>query len=705
MSVVAPPRPPAADDHPNVEALEALIEEARQRTRRRRRRYGASTFVTAAAGLLGFYGFNHGGGAIRPQDRAEPPLGGAVAPAQGDAARWALAPGLEGADVSELVFDPQHPSIAFAATENADAGIFTSSDGGRSWKQLDTTGIGSRVDAVVVAPQHPTALYVGTEAGIFKTNDGGASWHAASMGLFDRETAQERENRFALGYVDALFVDPRDPKTLYAGTEEGLFRSTDGGAHWQSSLTDVGPVAALAFDPTSATTLYAGTEPASSITSGSGVFKSTDAGHSWSLLGLAGRSVCALAVDPKRPNTVYAATSTGSMFRSADGGSSWRAIGSHPSSFGMLMDPENPETVYASEGDRIFKSSDGGGTWRTLNVGRRAAMLGFDPRTSTTLYARDLGRPVDLPGAGILVSTNGGVTWGDLSAGPTTVSVQSLIADATSPGVAYAATDGRGVFKRTADGWQSANYGLTTLDVRVLTAGASHPAVIFAGTSDGVFKSTDRAASWQPLPGFPRVPISALAVDTLKASTVYAIAANGGIYRSTDGGASSEELARRLDTTAGLPSLALDPRDPETVWAAGGGLLKSSDGGRDWRNAGLVGPTHALALDANNPAIVYVATDAAVFKSTSGGTSWKTLPGPPEGKKVRALAIDSEHRRRIYAGTDSGVFASYDGGLSWRRIGRDLPPRTIAALAIDPAGDPLYAGALGAGIFQLSVAR
>jgi len=77
MSTLTRPRPPRADVPPDAEALEALIEEARRRARRRRRGYAACTLVAAAAGLLGFYGFNHGGGATRPEARAEQPRAGA----------------------------------------------------------------------------------------------------------------------------------------------------------------------------------------------------------------------------------------------------------------------------------------------------------------------------------------------------------------------------------------------------------------------------------------------------------------------------------------------------------------------------------------------------------------------------------------------------------------------------------------------------
>jgi photosystem II stability/assembly factor-like uncharacterized protein len=707
MSTLTRPRPARPDLPPDAEAPEALIEEARRRARRRRRWYGACALVAVAGGLLGFYGFNGGGGggAARSQLGAgQPEVGASITP-QVSFGRWKAAPGLEGGDVRELVFDPHHPSTVFALTENDGPGIFQSSDGGRNWRPLGAVPDASHLDALAIAPRHRRALYVGTEVGVFKTTDGGASWQTASAGLLGKETAQERKNRLEMGYVRALFVDPRDPETLYAGTEEGLFKSTDGGAHWQGSLAnlaDVGRVGALAFDPTDTEAIYAGTEPGyAGVSFGSGVFKSTDGGRTWSSLGLQKTNVAALAVDPQHSETIYAATRNGSIFKSTDGGGRWRAIGRHQSAYGtFLFDPQNPETVYASEGDRIFKSSDGGRKWRTLHAGRRMVMLGFDPRTSRTLYARDLGRPVDLPGAGILMSTNGGTSWRDLSPGPTTASVRSLVLAPRKPATVLAATD-RGVFKRTRGAWQAVANGVKSLDFGVLALTSSDPGTIYAGAGHGVFKSTDRGFTWQALRGSPSTEISALAVDPRKPTTVYATASKRGVFKSVDGGGSWEKLAAGFATTSSRTALVLDPRDPDTVWAGGVGLYRSSDGGRTWRSLGLTNlAVHALALDPKEPGIVYVATGKGVLKSLNHGESWQALPGPLKDAEVEALAIDPRHRNTVYVGTDRGVFLTADGGHSWRRFTR-LPLRTFDALAIDRAAGMVYAGAYGGGIFEL----
>jgi hypothetical protein len=117
--------------------------------------------------------------------------------------------------------------------------------------------------------------------------------------------------------VRALALDPTTPSTLYAGTGGGVFKSTDGGAHWSAvntGLTYPYP-SALALDPTTPSTLYAGAYNYAGTYNG-GVFKSTDGGAHWDAVntGLTNRDVFALALDPTTPTTLYAGTRGGGVF-------------------------------------------------------------------------------------------------------------------------------------------------------------------------------------------------------------------------------------------------------------------------------------------------------------------------------------------------------------------------------------------------------
>src|SRR5262245_24780679 len=113
MSTLIPPSPLESEDRHDAEALEALIEEARQRARRRRRRYAALAFVAVAAGVLGFSVLDSGGGGT---GTAEGDGGGGAQVTDG---RWRPAPGLEGGTITALAVDPLRPDTVFAATVHA----------------------------------------------------------------------------------------------------------------------------------------------------------------------------------------------------------------------------------------------------------------------------------------------------------------------------------------------------------------------------------------------------------------------------------------------------------------------------------------------------------------------------------------------------------------------------------------------------------
>ena len=152
----------------------------------------------------------------------------------------------------------------------------------------------------------------------------------------------------------------------------GLHTGVALAARWSevdAGLPDaVAGVTTLAIDPATVSTLYA-------RTSGGGLFKSTDGGSTWKALSnIAG--VSALALDPNSASTIYAGTSHG-VLKSANGGESWVADGlSDTSIFTLIVDPITPCTLYAAGGvdDHINKSIDGGGSWMAISLGLPPAL-------------------------------------------------------------------------------------------------------------------------------------------------------------------------------------------------------------------------------------------------------------------------------------------------------------------------------------------
>src|SRR5262245_11885729 len=202
------------------------------------------------------------------------------------------------APVDALVIDPGAPATLYAATASCGSDgclnkVFKSTDGGGTWSAtglnepyertpLADTPLSAIKVVLAIGPTTPATLYAGTISGVFKSTDGASAWRRTTSGTND--------------WVSALAVDPTTPNALYAGTRDsdldgdgaGVSKSMDGGATWgaastglPSGITSESPafaINALAIDRTTPGIVYAGTND--------GVFKSMDAGGTWSATGL-----------------------------------------------------------------------------------------------------------------------------------------------------------------------------------------------------------------------------------------------------------------------------------------------------------------------------------------------------------------------------------------------------------------------------------
>src|SRR5687768_10743607 len=177
------------------------------------------------------------------------------------------------------------------------------------------------------------------------------------------------------GDVRSLAADPRDPRRVYLGTSDGmLYRSDDGGRRWQR-LTPGFPLRGVSLDDIVVT-------PSGVVLvgywevheSGGGVARSVDGGRTFTVLeGIRGQAVRALAVAPSNPDMIAAGALSG-VFRSPDGGRSWRRITpeGHPDlrNVGSIaFDPVDPRIIYAGTWHLPWKTTDGGRMWQPVNTG------------------------------------------------------------------------------------------------------------------------------------------------------------------------------------------------------------------------------------------------------------------------------------------------------------------------------------------------
>jgi photosystem II stability/assembly factor-like uncharacterized protein len=304
-------------------------------------------------------------------------------------------------------------------------------------------------------------MCVGTVgSGAWTSPDGGESWQRVRSGLWG-------ESR-----VYGLAVHPREPRTLFAGADDGLYKSGDGGRSFErvDSPMNKMDVWKIAFDPSDPDTMFAGTRPAA-------LFRSTDGGRHWDKLRVDMVEECpnvgvprvtALTVDPADRQIIWAGVEVDGVRRSLDGGETWTRIA------GGLHDPDihdvavrasgNAKTVLTSTPREIFASTDKGESWQGLGVGKQFGLP----------YCRSLALKTDDPNT-VFVAT------GDGAAGST------------------------GAIQRSKDGgqsWQRAELPVEpNSPIWAFATNPADPGLILACSHYGeLYTSNDAGDSWSKLP-------------------------------------------------------------------------------------------------------------------------------------------------------------------------------------------------------------
>lgn len=548
--------------------------------------------------------------------------------------------------IRDLAIVPEAPLELYAGTFS---GVFKSIDGAESWFPLAESQVNG-VFSVAVAPSAPEIVYLGTISGVFRSTDGGDTWEEASDGLGSQD-------------VISLAVDLVDARRVYAVAGQGVFKTTNGGVTWEKASNGLPPTVTngeIAVDPTDPSTLFLAID--------AGVYKSLNEAAGWELLPLPTGAFASVVVNPENPDTVYAGSYLEGLYKSEDGGQSWVRLDSPANGFfdedvmSIALDPFDPFRVHAGvRGAGVFRSNDGGDTW-TLATNGLAAFLAsslvVDPETSSTLYT----------GGGVDGFGGGGV-WKSIDGG---------------------------------ESWEPRPQGLTSLLIQDLEVNPQDPAILYAGTinSGGVQKSVNGGESWAPVNnGISDLHVEAVALDPLTPETVYAGAVSH-LFKTTDGGQSWSAADTGLDAEF-MVDIAINPVAPENLFVAThDGLFMSANGAASWSRLDGFEDSfmEAVALDPRTPCTLYADYLAGLGTSTDCGSSWDV--GPPGGTLIM-VEVDPVHPDNLYATARfDGLYRSTDGGKSWEPFNEGLANVAVQAIAFDPQ-DPelLYAATLG-GVYE-----
>ncbi|HEY2170095.1 MAG TPA: glycoside hydrolase [Candidatus Angelobacter sp.] len=546
---------------------------------------------------------------------------------------------------------------------------------------------GGRTRGVAGVPSQPSVFYIGVcNGGVWKTNDYGRTWQP----IFDDQPT---------GSIGAIAVAASDPNVVYVGSGEGLHRPD--------------------------------------LSVGDGIYKSTDAGKTWTHLGLRdGQQIPQLAVDPRDPNKVFAAVAghpygpnkERGVYRSTDGGQNFQKVlptgdDENIGASDVLIDPSNPETVYATlwearegpwengawngAGGGIFKSTDGGLTFTQLTGGLPKDIIQVHIAIAESNPQRLIASVASKPNSvGLYRSDDAGATWtqittdtrpagriggGDLSV-PRFNPKDADMVIVTST-VTWKSTDGG----KTWTGFRGAPGGD---DYQNLWINPNNPQTMIIVSDQGAIITVNGGETWSSWYNQPTAQMYHANADNAFPYRVCSGQQESGSACISSRGNDGEITFRDWHPVAAeeYGYVVPDPLDPDVVY---GGKLSRYD--RRTNQAQNVAPrpfrapdyrvlrTEPIVFSPVNPHILYFATNT-LWKTMNGGQSWQqispdltrpTFEVPASVGKYRneetakptprgviyVVAPSPLDINRIWAGTDDGrIHLTTDGGKKWNEV-------------------------------------
>ncbi|MGE5352697.1 MAG: WD40/YVTN/BNR-like repeat-containing protein, partial [Acidobacteriota bacterium] len=467
------------------------------------------------------------------------------------------------------------------------------------------------------------------------------------------------------------FSNDSGQTSILAGTDGGLFTSTDNGLSWKSKTTGM-PGHSVRCITVNGNKIFAGTN--------SGIFTSEDNCETWKPINGENIFLDVTSILVSGTN-VLVGQGFYELRLSTNSGATWKYINHDYKWKYDVRALAQIDTVFfmASFRDGVFRSTDKGNTWSIADTGLsdlRVLTLIAAPNTSggKTLFVGTYN--------GIFASTNNGETWSTINHGMENIITLSIAAHGKT---LYAGSYRKGIYISTDNGanWINHSNGLSSLTVRDISIKGDS---IFAATEDGIFVSSDNGTLWQPANGGLHAH-SILSMASI-GNDLFAATETGGVFLSSDKGESWKAVNKGLKDKCINALAAMG--DELFAGSDTSGFFKSTDHGLNWREINYGSPKYfnhdsywsITALAASGSNLVACATGGmGIYVSTDRGENWfyaKTdsmfEPNP------RILAVMGN---TVFTANQHGeIHISNDNGLSWKKLNSVIPDAYINDMAI-----------------------
>src|SRR6266568_4242377 len=669
--------------------------------------------------------------------------------------KWRMIGPFRAGKVNNVAGVPGNPAIYYMGADGG--GVWKTTDGGVTWKPVFDGESAPSIGALAVAPSNPNIIYVGTGvntvygdvtygSGVYKSTNGGETWQ--HLGL--------EETR----HIARVLVDPRNPDIVLVAAlghsfgpneERGVFRSTDGGKNWKKVLFKDNTTGAvdLCFEPGNPKVVYATLWHAlwkpdvkdQPFEPGSGLYKSKDGGITWTQITGNGlptvrwaRSGVAVAPGTRGQRgywIIEAGEKKGGLFRSDDGGASWRKITEDPriETFWYMgeifVDPKNPDVVYVPL-QNFYRSTDGGKSFMAIKGapgGNDYHTMWIDPTNPQRMI---LGTD-----QGATITMNGAETWSPWYNQPTgefyrvatdhrfPYWVYGPQQDSGTAGIASRGNNGQ----ITERDWYPVGPGESgytipdPLDPDVVYNAGPGGSVIRLSKITGQARDISPSAvsfgskyrfNWTiPMVFSPQDP------HLLYLGTQF-------LLKTTDGGTSWQTVSPDLTRTRAdekdtkkrrgtILTIAPSPVREGVIWVGtdDGNIQVTKDGGKTWKNVtppavtewSIVSIIEASHSDAGTAYATVNRNNLDdlrphILRTRDYGESWQEIVGGIAEKHfARTVREDPVRKGLLYAGTEKGVDVSFDDGDHWQSLRLNMPVVSIHDLAVEQ--DDLVAATYG----------
>lgn len=400
--------------------------------------------------------------------------------------------------------------------------------------------------------------------------------------------------------------------------------------------------------------------------------------------GIVSGRIVALAVEPGHASTYYVAAASGGVWKTTNDGATFAPVFDHEGSYSIgtvVLDPNHPQTVWVgtgennsqrtvSYGDGVYRSDDGGATWRNLGLrdSRHIGRIVIDPRDSNVVYVAAEGPLWGSGGErGVFKTTNGGKTWSPSLTISEHTGASDLVMDPRNPDVLYAAA------------YQRERHVYTLID---------------GGPESAIYKTTDAGKTWTrvrsglPSGNLGRIGLAISPADPgILYATVEAANRSGGVYRSTDGGASWQKRNPIQPGAMYYAQIVADPKLAGRIYELDTTISVSDDGGTTFAPLGEPNKhvdNHVIWIDPADNDHYLVGCDGGLYESWDRAATWEWKTNLPLGQFVDVAVDYAAPFYNIYGGTQDN---NDEGGPSRTYSSNGL---TSAAWRITHGGDGFH---------------